>query len=75
MNAIRAKLVPLAATSAFALAGCDELPQDGPKSFVGDDERRSYASDRKVDAASQERALAERARTQDEYLMMGNGGK
>ena len=76
MNATFVKLVPLAAASAFALAACGELPQDGSKPFAGQNETRSYASERfKGDAALYERNLAERTRTQDEYLVTGDGGQ
>ena len=64
----------LAALSAAALAlgACGEIAQDGPKPFAGEDETRSYAGDRfKGDQVLYERTLAERARTQDEYLVIG----
>ena len=76
MNATLTRLVPLAAACAFALAACGELPQDGPKPFAGYDETRSYASEQfKGDAALYERTLAERTRTQDEYLVTGDGSQ
>ena len=76
MNATFPKRFALVAVSAIALAACGELPQDGPKPFAGHDETRSYASAQfKGDAALYERNLAERTRTQDEYLVTGGGGQ
>ena len=64
------------ALAALALAACGELPQDGPKPFVGKDEARSNAGARSEgDRALHERTLAARARTQDEYPTMANGDK
>ncbi|HYC35329.1 MAG TPA: hypothetical protein VEC19_02825 [Usitatibacter sp.] len=60
----------------LALASCGEIPQDGPKPFAGEDEIRSYAgSTFKGDQALYEKTLAERARTQDEYLITGDAKK
>ena len=52
--------------AALALAACGELPQDGPKPFVSKDEMRSHAGDV---------TLAERAKTQDEYLVTKDAKK
>ena len=58
--------------AALALAACGELPQDGPKPFAGKDEVRSHAgAPFNGDRAMYERALAERADTQNEYLEPG----
>ena len=54
----------LAAAGSFALLACSEIPQDAPKPFAGKEETRSYES-----------ALADRARTQDEYLTMEDAKK
>jgi hypothetical protein len=51
--------LPAAIAAAFALAACNELPQDGPKPFAAKHETRSY-----------EAALADRVNTQDEYPAM-----
>ena len=54
------------ATLAFAgllVAGCGELPQDGPKPFVKDG---TYGNE----SAAHAPGLAERARFQDEYVLL-----
>jgi hypothetical protein len=57
---------------AALLAACGEISQDGPKPFAGPDETRSYAGEPfNGDRALYDRSLAERTRTQDEYLEMG----
>ena len=48
----------VAATLAAGLAACGEIPQDGPKPFV----------EANGQEAAHTEALAERARTQDDYL-------
>ena len=56
---------------AMALAACDEIPQDAVKPFAGKEETQGYAGDRfKGDKALYEKALAERAQTQDESRLM-----
>lgn len=52
----------------LVLAACEEIPQDAPKPFAGKDETRSYAgAPFDGDKTRYEKALAERARTQDDY--------
>lgn len=78
MKATSLRVAALAAlsTTVIALSGCEELPQDGPKPFAGPEETRSYASDRfRGDRAVDGWTLTERARTQDEYLVIPNGAK
>ena len=60
------------AISAFALTACGEISQDGPKPFTAKEEARPYAGDRfKGDKVLYEKTLAERAQTQNEYLVIG----
>lgn len=55
------------------LAACEEIPQDAPKPFAGSEETRSYTgAPFDGDKALYERTLAERARTQNEYLATGD---
>ena len=49
-----------ALAGAFALAACDEIPQNGAKSFTGPAETRTQAA-----------ALSERTHHQNEYLRTG----
>ena len=65
MNA-KAVTILTVSIAAMALVACSELPQDGPKAFVAKDEMRSHAGDA---------ALAERAKTQDEYLVTKDAKK
>lgn len=54
-------------------AACSEIPQDAPKPFAGKDETRSYAgAPFNGDRVKYEKALAERADTQNEYLVTGD---
>ena len=46
---------------ALAAIGCSEIPQDARKPFAGPEETRSFAA-----------GHAERAKTQDEYLITGD---
>ena len=66
----------LASIAAAALVGCHEIPQDAAKPFAGPAETKGYSADRfKGDRAAYEKALAERAETQNEYLRIGNPDK
>ena len=69
----RNHVVATAATAlGLAIAGCGEIPQDGPKPFVGAEETKSYAGAMfNGDKALYERTLAQRADTQNEYLATG----
>ena len=72
------KLLTAAAivSAALAITACNEIPQDADKSFAGKDETRSYAGHKfNGDQAMYEKALADRAQTQNEYLVTGNGKK
>ena len=61
------------ALATLALVACGEIPQDAVKPFAGKEETQSYAGvPFKGDKALYERTLAERAKTQNEYLMMGD---
>lgn len=75
MNAREMMTAPLAAiAAAFALAACNELPQDGPKPFAAEDETRSYAGAVfDGDPALYEKALADRTKTQNDYLTVNRG--
>jgi hypothetical protein len=60
------------AISALALAACSEIPQDAVKPFAGKEETRPYAGDRfGGDKGLYEKTMAERAQTQNEYLVVG----
>ena len=63
------RLAPLAIAAAFALAACHEIPQDAAKPYAGKEDTKAYASDLfKGDKDKYEKALAQRAQTQNEYL-------
>ena len=63
----------LAGLAVAALAGCHEIPQDAPKPYAGKEDAKAYAGDRfKGDPAAYERALAQRAQTQNEYIRTGD---
>jgi hypothetical protein len=62
----RMRLAVVAA--AFGLAACNEIPQDAPKPYAGKADTKPYADDRwKGDKAKYEKALADRAKYQDDY--------
>ena len=53
----------------LALASCGEIPQDAPKPYAGKEDTKAYAGDRfKGDKAAYEKALAERADFQNDYI-------
>ena len=59
----------LAIASVFALAACGEIPQDAPKPYAGKEDTKAYAGDRfNGDKAAYEKALAERADFQNDYI-------
>ncbi len=65
-----------AALAALALGACHEIPQDAPKPYAGKEDTKAYAGDKfKGDKALYEKTLAERARTQNEYLRTGDAKK
>ena len=60
--------------AAFALAACHEIPQDAAKPYAGKEDTKAYSGDLfKGDKDKYEKALAERANTQNEYLRTGDG--
>ena len=62
--------------AALALAACHEIPQDAPKPYAGKEDTQAYAGDLfKGDKAAYEKALAQRAQTQNEYLRTGEGNR
>jgi hypothetical protein len=57
---------------ALALAGCNEIPQDAAKPYAGKEDTKAYAGDLfKGDKAQYEKALSQRAQTQNEYIRTG----
>ena len=57
--------------AALGLAACHEIPQDAPKPYAGKEDTKAYAGDRfNGDKAKFEKALADRAQKQNEYLRM-----
>jgi hypothetical protein len=63
----------IAIVAALALASCNEVPQDAPKPYAGKEDAKAYAGDLfKGDKAKYEKALAERANAQNEYLRTGD---
>jgi hypothetical protein len=55
--------------AALALAACHEIPQDAAKPYSGKEDTKAYAGDLfKRDKDKYEKALAQRAQTQNEYL-------
>ena len=62
------RIAPMMAAAALALAACHEIPQDAPKPYAGKDDTKAYAGDLfKGDKDKYEKALAQRAQTQNEY--------
>ncbi len=57
-----------------ALAGCHEIPQDAAaKPYAGKQDTKAYAGDRfKGDKDAYEKALSQRAQTQNEYIRTGD---
>jgi hypothetical protein len=54
--------------ASFALAACNEIPQDAAKPYAGKTDTKPYAEDQwKGDKAKYEKALADRAKYQDDY--------
>jgi hypothetical protein len=63
----------LVAAAALMLAACHEIPQDASKPYAGKEDTKAYAGDVfKGDKAAYEKALAQRAQTQNEYLRTGD---
>jgi hypothetical protein len=61
------------AAAALLACACHEIPQDTHKSFAGNAQRELYDGSRfGGDEARFEKALAARARTQNEYVRMGD---
>ena len=57
----------------LALAGCHEIPQDAAKPYAGKEDTKAYAGDLfNGDKDKYEKALAQRAQTQNEYLRTGD---
>jgi hypothetical protein len=63
----------LLACAALILGACHEIPQDAAKPYAGKEDTKAYASDVfKGDKAAYEKALAQRAQTQNEYIRTGD---
>ncbi len=61
------------AAAALVAGACHEVPQDAHKPFAGKAERDLYVGGNfGGDKATYEKALASRARSQNEYVRMGN---
>ena len=55
--------------AAVGLAACHEIPQDAAKPYAGKEDTKAYAGDLfKGDKDKYEKALAERAQHQNEYI-------
>ncbi|HSS28376.1 MAG TPA: hypothetical protein VLL50_10515 [Usitatibacter sp.] len=66
----------LLAAAALALAACHEIPQDAAKPYAGKEDTKAYAGDRfNGDKAKFEKALADRAQNENEYIRTGDAGK
>ena len=62
--------------AAMALAACHEIPQDAAKPYAGKEDTKAYAGDLfKGDKDKYEKALAQRAQTQNEYIRTGDVNK
>ena len=60
-------------TAGFALAACEEIPQDAVKPYAGKEDHKPYAGDLfKGDKAKYEKTLADRAQHQNEYMRTGD---
>ncbi len=63
----------LACVAVAALAGCHEIPQDAAKPYAGKEDTKAYAGDLfKGDKDKYEKALSQRAQTQNEYIRTGD---
>jgi hypothetical protein len=61
---------------ALALGACHEIPQDAAKPYAGKDDTKAYAGDLfKGDKTAYEKALAQRAQVQNEYIRTGEGNR
>jgi hypothetical protein len=59
--------------AALVLAACHEIPQDAAKPYAGKEDVKPYAGDRfKGDKQKYEKALADRADNENEYLRTGD---
>jgi hypothetical protein len=66
------RTVLIAAVAGMALTACHEIPQDAAKPYAGKEDTKAYAGDMfKGDKQKFEKALAERANYQNEYLRAG----
>jgi hypothetical protein len=65
------KRILFIAAAALAAVACHEIPQDAHKSFAGKAEREVYDPSRFGNEAKFDQALDARARTQNEYVRMG----
>jgi hypothetical protein len=64
---------PLVLVAALALAACSEIPQDAVKPYAGKEDTKAYAGDVwKGDKDKWQKALAERAKHQNEYIRTGD---
>jgi hypothetical protein len=62
--------------AAIALAACHEIPQDAAKPYAGKEDTKAYAGDLfKGDKDKYEKALAQRAQSQNEYIRTGDINK
>ena len=62
--------------AAVGLAACHEIPQDAAKPYAGKEDTKAYAGDLfKGDKDKYEKALAERAQSQNEYIRTGDVNK
>jgi len=63
----------LVCVALLALVACHEIPQDAPKPYAGREDTKAYAGDLfKGDKGKYEKALADRASNQNEYLRTGD---
>jgi hypothetical protein len=61
---------------ALALAACHEIPQDAAKPYAGKEDTKAYAGDMfKGDKDKYEKAMSQRAQTQNEYIRTGDAKK
>ena len=59
--------------AAFVLGACHEIPQDAAKPYAGKEDTKAYAGDLfKGDKDKYEKALAQRAQSQNEYIRTGD---
>ena len=59
--------------AALALTACHEIPQDAAKPYAGKEDTKAYAGDLfKGDKDRYEKALSQRAQTQNEYIRTGD---